>query len=468
MARSEINYDNYKVKAFLDTNIILEGRPLADLPWQEIDADGPIIALLTLTAIKEVDAHKQDGRVGERARAFNRLIAPVAAGGAPIVIRESKPRVELALSHSVRIPWHQYDNLDPADGDSCIVAEVLNAKDMNADGKLLVSHDIKPIIFASDYNVRTLQVSDNWLRQPEPHPKDRENQKLRNRVAEFEKSQPEFEIEIDLPDGEPVRVTRINELTGAERDQIERKIVAANPRQNQQLRGYGALTGLDSFDVTYNDRFDKYRKRIPAYVANYEERIERLFNQTRVRIAISNTGRMQAEHLLVDVHVSSGWIHDRYVYSSPGGPKVPKPRDNRFLVPELIRNIPFVPPRVGRHEVAYKDTPSWNTSFSATCEDFRHGQSWIFDGVLGIDAHAPETKIIVTISASNCRGQRQEVRSIARMIDTTALDTVVDFESRKLLVDMPLMHVIRSKDYENLIDFNAFNVDEDDEELSLR
>ncbi len=57
----------------------------------------------------------------------------------------------------------------------------------------------------------------------------------------------------------------------------------------------------------------------------------------------------------------------------------------------------------------------------------------------------------------------QEVRPIARVIHTAALDTVVDFESRKLLVDVPLAHLVRRKDRKNLIDFNAFNDEEDEE-----
>lgn len=196
--RAEIKYDSYKVKAFLDTNIILEGRPLAELPWEEIDTDGPILALMTPTAIKEIDSKKQDGRIGKRARAFNRLIAPVAAGGAPIIIRESAPRVELALSRAVRIKWDQHDDLDPGDGDSCIVAEVLHARDMSAHGKLLVSHDIKPIAFASNYDLPTLHVSDSWLRQPEPHPKDREIQKLNQELAQHREKEPAFEIGVEL------------------------------------------------------------------------------------------------------------------------------------------------------------------------------------------------------------------------------------------------------------------------------
>ncbi len=45
MSRAEIEYDTYKVKAFLDTNIILEGRALADLPWQEIGYGAALVSV---------------------------------------------------------------------------------------------------------------------------------------------------------------------------------------------------------------------------------------------------------------------------------------------------------------------------------------------------------------------------------------------------------------------------------------
>jgi hypothetical protein len=51
VARAQIRYDDYIAKAFLDANIILECRPLAELPWQEINADGPILALMGIVTL---------------------------------------------------------------------------------------------------------------------------------------------------------------------------------------------------------------------------------------------------------------------------------------------------------------------------------------------------------------------------------------------------------------------------------
>lgn len=67
--------------AFLDENIVLEGKPVADLPWTEIVTAGLISTLIVPKAMEEIDAKKRDGRLGPHARAFNRLIAPSVISG---------------------------------------------------------------------------------------------------------------------------------------------------------------------------------------------------------------------------------------------------------------------------------------------------------------------------------------------------------------------------------------------------
>lgn len=454
MARAEVKYDNYKVKAFLDTNIILEGRPLAELPWQEIDADGPILALITPTAIKEIDSKKQDGRIGKRAREFNRLIASVAAGGPPIIICERSPRVELALSRAVRIPWDQHDDLDPGDGDSCIVAEVLHARDMSAQGKLLVSHDIKPIVFASNYDVPTLHVSDSWLRQSEPHPKEREIQKLNQQLTQYRVTEPAFEIGIELIDAEPVALVCIEDLTDTERTTIHRRIHDLNPPMGQAQGPFGIAL---NYDHSYGERFEAYRKRIPVFLSNYAQRMERLFNQARFKLKVANTGKVQAENLLVEVNITNGWLHDRYVFVSPQGPTAPQPR----IMPFIPNFQPRIPRHVGRHEFQYKEAPDCGRDFSATCEDFRHGQEYVFEGVISFDAREAETTISVAVTASNFRGAAVDTKTIERKIETLHVSKLIDLNALRITTPVPMQELLDNQDFK-AIDWKALENDDDD------
>lgn len=461
MARAEIKYDCYKVKAFLDTNIILECRPLAELPWQEIDADGPILALVTPTAIKEIDSKKQDGRIGKRAREFNRLIASVAAGGPPIVLRDSAPRVELALSRAIRIPWDQHDDLDPDDGDSCIVAEVLHAKDMSVAGKLIVSHDIKPIAFASNYDVPTLHVSDSWLRQPEPHPKDREIQKLNQQLAQYQATEPAFAIVIKLIDAEPVAVVRIEDLTDAECATIQRQIHDLNPPVEQDRGLYGIASSLGTYDHSYDERFKAYRKRVPIFMANYAQRLERLFNQARFRLKVVNTGKVQAENLLVEVAVTNGWLHDRFVFVSPQGPTRPTPREIPIIPMKNFHSM--IPTRVGRHEFQYKEAPNCSRGFSVTCEDFRHGQEYVFEGVVSFDARATATtEISVAVSASNFRGTAHHAKTVERKIETLHFSKLIHLNTLKITAPVPMQAFLDNQDYK-VIDWKALDDEGEDD-----
>ncbi|MEW8692674.1 MAG: hypothetical protein AB2535_16635 [Candidatus Thiodiazotropha endolucinida] len=453
MARAEIQYDNYKIKAFIDSNIILECRPLRELPWQEIDADGPILVLVTPTAITEIDSKKQDGRIGKRAREFNRLIAPVAEGGPPILIRQSKPRVELALSRAVRIPWNQHDDLDSDDGDSRIVAEILYAQDMNEVGKLIVSHDIKPITFASNYNLATHHVTDSWLRQPEPHPKDRQIQKLQQKLTNYETTEPAFQITIDLIDEESVTLVRIDDLSNKERASIQNRIFELNPPVDQSGNIQGISLSTDTYDFYYDERFMAYQKSIPVFMTNYEQKLERTFNQARFKLKVVNTGKVQAENLLVEVCVANGWIHDRFVAISPQGPKKPKPRTQPII--PIYDTLPIIPQRVGRHEFEYKDAPNHGHIFSVTCQDFRQGQEYIFEGVVSIDVRAIEnTNISVAITASNFYGVARDSKIITRNIETYHISKLVDLNSLNITVPTQIRDLLTSGNFK-AVDWTA-------------
>ena len=453
MARVDIISDNYKVKAFLDTNIILEGRPLSELPWQEVDADGPILALITPTVIKEIDSKKQDGRLGKYAREFNRLIAPVAAGGSPIIIKDSSPRVEIALSSTVRIPWKEYNDLDPEDSDSCIVAEVLHAKGMKADGKLLVSHDIKPIAFASNYDLPTLHVSDEWLRQPEPHPKDREIQKLKHQLKEYEVTEPAFEITMELIDKEAVEIVQIEDLTDDERASIYSRILELNPKVTQSTF-YGMNVDIPSHDYSYDKKFDAYLKQVPVFVANYAQNLERLFNQARISLRVRNVGKVQAENILLEVSVTNGWIHDRFAFVSPQGPSAPKPENSLF---PMHRFNSIVPSRIGRPEFGFREAPKCGRHFSVTCEDFRHGQEYNFQGVVSMDARSNNTaELTINVTASNFRGVSNEFKIIQRKIERLHVSRLIDMSSLKINGPLPMQDFISNQTYGE-IDFKVLN-----------
>lgn len=464
-------FADYKVKVFLDANVVLEGKPLAELPWQDIDPEGPILALLTPQVLSEVDSKKRDGRLGKIARSFNQLIAPVALGGTPVLLREASPRVALALAICDRIDWDQYDDLDPDDGDSRVVAEILQTRDLGSQEKLLVSQDIKPLAFATRRGLRTFRISDTWLRPVEPSPQDKAIQRLKQRVQELELTEPELEVEITFGQAEPMRLYRVADLSPDERDVIKRKILTKNRKPSQSRRSGGLAmygSGLDyDYDSSLDDRYATYRDRaLPAFMDVYEKNIERLYNQIPFTVRIANVGHVRADKLVAEIESSEGWLHHKFVFMSPQGPPSPTPRSSLGHLYDRGINPMHVPPRVGRHEIEFVEGKDRTPLITVNCEDFRHGQEWVFTGVFALDVrNEMPASVTARVTASNLHGAVKETVTIAKQIEAVAVFDLINSESlrveRELAMQDVLDQAIKTENY-STIEFDTVGEDDED------
>lgn len=465
-AAAKSAFTEYPVKVFLDANVVLEGKSLAELPWADIDGEGPILAFVTPQVLSEVDSKKRDGRLGKIARGFNQLISPVALGGPPVVLRETAPRVALALAVSNRIDWDQYDDLDPGDGDSRVVAEILNARDVPPEDRLLVSQDIKPLAFATRYGLRTFHMPDSWLRPVEPSPQDKTIQRLKQRLQDLEVTEPDFEIEITFGVPQPVPLFRVADLTLDERDEIKRKILARNRKPSQGHDQFGFGVGLyGSYDNSLDDRYKTYRdKTLPEFLSVYETKIERLFNQIPFSIRIANVGHVRADKFVAEIAGSEGWLHEKFVLVPPMGPPAPRPRNSLLDLSRHINPVHF-PGRVGRHEVEFVEGPNRLPVIVVNCEDFRHGQEWVFDGVFALDARddAPAS-ISVRVTASNMHGAAEDTAAMEKKIDQVSVFDLIDRESLRLGRDLLMQDIvdkaIQSETYKE-IEFDGADDDDD-------
>ena len=431
----EKDAQEYPIKAFLDANIILECKPLEDLPWEEIDPDGPILALLTAQAIQEVDSKKRDGRLQAIARSFNRKISPLATGGGPLVIREASPRVELALAKPGRIPWDDYDELDPQDGDARIVAEALHARDIEHDQKVIVSHDIKPIAYATGRDLRAVHVSDSWLRPPEPSPHDRRMQQLKQQVKELQSTEPELEIELAYSGDQPVKLYKIAELTSEEREKLVSTINGINPRPARPNGFSLHLSALD--DPSYYHRWDEYLdKTIPAFAKDFSAKMEAMFNQRRFRLTVKNTGTIRADRLVVELKTSEGWINDRWKFALPTGPKPPRERSFLDHMPNIHSHIR---PRVGRHEIEYVEGPDYARRVVVNCEDFRHGDSWTLEGILFLEASSlASVNVTARVTAANLHGSPSSSLTLEKSVESVHASSLIDMDELKVIGPLPM------------------------------
>lgn len=426
--------------AFLDANIVLEGKPVADLPWKEIATEGLVRVFIVPKAMEEIDAKKRDGRLGPHARAFNRLIGQSVLDGKPVTLREANPRVELQIAICSRIPWKDYDELDPDDGDSRIVAEALNARNLASDNRLLVSHDIKPLAYARGRNMPVYQASDKWLREPEPSPKDKEIQRLKQQVAEFKKDEPNFDISVNLTDANPLVIYEVINLDPDQTAAIVANIKSNNPKKpNGGSDPFGLRSTLISDrDSSYDEKYDNYlSRRIPLYAEEYKEKLETIFNQRLFKVCVRNTGQVRADNLVISISISDGWINDKVVAVSPSGPTPPMPRSDHFrnlgIQNSLMRDL--TSPRIGRHDYEVMLRAQRSQETEVCCEDFRSGQCYYFEGTITPSSVGLPLSIDVTLTAKNMRGKYTKVFNVQKKHIRVSASELVDLTTLKLKRD---------------------------------
>lgn len=442
--------------AFLDANIVLEGRPAEELPWTEISEVGLIRVLIVPKAMDEIDSKKHDGRLGKHARAFNRLIKRSLKDGQPIILRDADPRVELQMAMCSGISWDEYDELDPNDGDSKIVAQALNVRDVASQNRVLVSHDIKPLLYASNRGLSVHQASDDWLRSPQPTPQDKKIQQLKQELAKHEQQEPKLQISIEVSDIKPLTIYRVALLGVEQAKAITALIKKRNPKEPNGDSGPYAINSIFSYDSTYDQRFSNFvARKVPDFVASFSKKLELLFNQRLLKVRVTNVGDIRADHLAVSIKTSDGWINDRVVLAEPSGPVGPEPEFGYRELVNLHRHLDDrVSRRVGLHEFETTLPARRSSETKVSCEDFHSKQTYYFEGVVAPTSSDPPIEISVSLTAKNLRGEQTETLKLKKQIVSIKPNELVDLKTLVPKRDFPikekLNRLIEAEEYDQI------------------
>lgn len=433
------DHNDYSTIVFIDSMIALECKPFGSLRWSDFDKTGRILVMVVPQVNAEIDKRKRDGRLGKRAREFNRLIAPAAESGVPEMVSKGSPEVSICVARCSRINWDALDEFDPQEGDHKVVAQILHAKDIPDERKILLSQDTNPIFLASSKGIACRRLPEGWLLEPEPHPKDKEITRLNQQVRELKASEPEIEISLSLGVGEPLTVYRVNPLEDGEKEALTAKLRAQNPRAQQNTNPYSI--GLDlSYDSEYDEKYDSFiRRKIPDYISRVHTGIEWLYAQFPLHLEVSNSGKIQAEELIISLKASGGLIHDKFVMDGVFPPFAPRPEPYKMHMPNFGSQN-FRQPLRDRHEVVFMNDPDGSDLIQFQCSDYRHGRVWTFDGIGTTMLHGNGLfQIEVEITAANIRGIKTFNFELAYDIVQKDVKDLVDVDARDFVQDFPMI-----------------------------
>ena len=216
---------------FVDTNLLLQCRPLEELDWSAWSAFGEVRLIVSNPVLREIDYRKNKGndRVGSRARATSAMFRAMI-GDEHKLIREGDPRVTLSLE-----PQHQYssalkDRLSYQERDDQLIGTIYGFAHENlAVTVRLLTHDTTPLYTARALGLAADAIPDDWLLPPENTDSERELAALRAENVRLKKAEPLFEIRcIDGHDAEVERYdatyTRFDPLTDAEIDDLVQQL----------------------------------------------------------------------------------------------------------------------------------------------------------------------------------------------------------------------------------------------------
>lgn len=432
------DFSVYRTVLFLDSMVTLEGKPLVSLPWTEVDPAGPILLLIVPQVMREIDKHKRDGRLARRAREFNRLVSPAAESAKPTRISDGPPAIDLAFAACDRIDWDALEDLDPDEGDARVVAQMLYARGLAVEKKILLSHDNNPIAMAVRHGLQARKMPDNWLLEPEPSPQEKDLVRLRNRVGELEAKEPKLSVDLRFTVEQPLTIYRVAPLSQSDRFMF-----------NHQILARGTSSAWNPFTTgmpQYEQRLKRYREEIvPRHVSEFHSRMESTYNQIFFRLTLGSVGRIQAENLIVNLRTPSGSLRDKFRTYCVFGPPPPSPND--LLAFELARHAYdfHAGPHIGRHDFDVSTDSGVAQVITLRCTDFRHGSTWSFDGFACIDPQSPSPFCIdVEWTASNQRGVGSKRFQIDFSCKDVEVSELVSLEECKHLVQYPMQTALES------------------------
>lgn len=434
-AKYGIEYSSF---VFIDTMLVLEGPPLTNQPWHEVDKSGPILIVVVPQVQAEIDKRKRDGRLAERARAFNRLIGPAVTEQRPVRISDRSPAVDIILADCERVDYDALD-LDRDEGDHRVVGQMLNAKHIDLARSVLISHDINPIAVALSHGLDTKHLPDHWLLSPEPSPKDKENARLKAENKELKKTQPELKVSVDVSLPDQFELLHVGPLTENDHSDVFACIEGRYdlyPRRASNRYDILTLPGSEPSER----ELEKYREEtIPAYIANLADTLQSNHNQLSFKISIENIGPVTATQLVVEVSVSGGRFDSVFhagLYRPPSPPKgkglYPFATFENLDLGRHMRNL-----NRSDHELFWGDEPDRTGYGELHCREYRQGRKDNVEAFVEFEPSAT-SEIAIRVTASNLNGHIQALWTETFNVREAVYSEIVDKSNFSLIMPFPM------------------------------
>ena len=330
---------------FLDTNIFLQCRTLAELPWRDLAVGDDLLLLIPRPVQEEIDHLKKDGnrRRADRARkasAFLRKL--ILSSDNTITLREHSPKVQVSFSPPIPAGRATSPLLDMSWSDDRILAEVLAyAQEHSAIPAALLTHDTNPMLTAQRLNLEFLVIPEDWLLPAEPDERDKRITEMERRLTQYERLAPVIGISVTDGDDKTISSAQLTIRIHPDlsQEQIEGLLAMARKRHPiatdfgevtsahpptalGTLASSNILARYEGYEWKYQapskEEIAKYKETdYPAWEAKLESLLQKLAarlefptRQATVAFIVDNMGSVPSENIVVEFETHGGILFE--------------------------------------------------------------------------------------------------------------------------------------------------------------
>lgn len=382
------------MKVLIDTNVLLHGAPIEQLPFNEIGVSNPEL-LIHVKVLEELDNKKYEPtQIGKRARkVISKFRELRQTGAVPCNV------VALDFVRNAKLAWNEMPDLDPLSNDSHIIAYALMNSSESSPVAVITS-DFSLAVLCEQLEVEVFFVD----KAPWMHIGEKSEGQLKREQQDKEKAQIFLEVK-DAGNGStidgPISIEthRILSLTEEQESALRVKV---NEQKDHQL----SLSQEALVQALGGGRFD--RKGFRKAWEDYPEKVIRFYNGLGFRhrrlspavnldVILESTGRQPVLEVIFRIECTSGrFLDDRWqeLLSPSFGvaelPAAPKRSDfERSFVhldyPHPLANLPEFtgstslsrrPANPDEWYVGIGLEDGRNQAEELRCASFKHGQTF--------------------------------------------------------------------------------------------
>ena len=320
---------------FPDTNLFIQCKPLAELDWSDWSEFTEINLIVCRPVTREIDDQKTRGnsRVAQRARSTYQLFGPLAEDEQDfLVINDAAPIVKLILEGLGQPSPELKEVLNYNKTDDEIVGCLHRFRQDNPDvDARLLTHDRGPMLTARSLELPCVPIRETWLLPPEQNQAEKENTRLKQRVAELEKAEPRFKIELVEEDGnilerlevkhliyEPLPESEIDTLVKSLTNHLPMRTNFTPGEPAEDEKGLTAGEWLDRRDATgppkdediakYKDReYPDWVRQCRKVLSELHQELQREVGRPMFELAVTNEGTRPGNDALVVIEATGNF-----------------------------------------------------------------------------------------------------------------------------------------------------------------